>query len=96
MIETRSRKRFDELHARAKFEDPGVPETRRAIVVVHVKRIADSCGYGVPLMKYEGTRPHMSAWAKKKLATGDSAIDGYKKLKNAKSIDGLPALRIKA
>src|SRR5947208_3913438 len=43
--------RFDELIARAGFDQP---EARRAVVVVHVERIADSCGYGVPLMSYEG------------------------------------------
>ena len=28
----------------------------RAIVVVDVQRVSDSCGYGVPLMTYEGER----------------------------------------
>src|SRR4051794_36819296 len=55
---------FGELAARCRF-DP--PVARRAIVVVHVDRVADSCGYGVPLMAYEGRRPHMEAWAAKKL-----------------------------
>src|SRR3954468_2470373 len=35
--------RFDELLGRAAFEAPGPDEYRRAIVVVHVERIADSC-----------------------------------------------------
>jgi len=50
--------RFDELLARCHFDEQGPPEARRAVIVVHVARIADSCGYGVPLMSYEGERPH--------------------------------------
>jgi hypothetical protein len=85
--------RFEELLERAAFEDPGAPEARRAIVVVDVERIADSCGYGVPLLSNEGQRPHMKAWAEKKLRVGGpEAIDAYIAEKNSTSIDGLPAL----
>ena len=35
-----------------------VYEGTRAIMVVEVTRISDSCGYGVPLLKYEGERRH--------------------------------------
>lgn len=85
--------RFDELHQRAGFEGPHpVAEARRAIIVVEVDRIADSCGYGVPLMSYEGERAHMEAWAEKKMRSGGKdAIDAYVAEKNAVSIDGLPA-----
>src|ERR671927_54144 len=40
--------RFKELIGQ--FEQPEHPQSRRAIVIVNVTRIADSCGYGVPLM----------------------------------------------
>ncbi|HEY6780996.1 MAG TPA: pyridoxamine 5'-phosphate oxidase family protein [Thermoleophilaceae bacterium] len=50
--------RFDELIERCDFDQPPVPESRRSIVVVHVSRIADSCGYGVPLMSFEVDREH--------------------------------------
>jgi hypothetical protein len=85
--------RFGELFERAGFEVPHeVEEARRAIVVVEVTRIADSCGYGVPLMSYEGERPHMEAWAEKKMRVGGGAeIEAYVAEKNAESIDGLPA-----
>jgi hypothetical protein len=87
--------RFEELLERAAFEDPGAPEARRAIVVVDVARIADSCGYGVPLLSHEGQRPHMAAWAEKKLRVGGpEAIDAYIAEKNSASIDGLPALDV--
>jgi predicted pyridoxine 5'-phosphate oxidase superfamily flavin-nucleotide-binding protein len=92
-VVTPDEERFDELLARADFEDPGVPEARRAIVLVDVDRIADSCGYGVPLMSYDGQRPHMEKWGAKKLRVGGTgAIAAYQAEKNAESIDGLPAL----
>jgi hypothetical protein len=75
------------------FEQPEHEEARRAIVLVGVARIADSCGYGVPLMRLEGQRPHMNAWAAKKLRVGGpEAIIDYQREKNAVSIDGLPAI----
>jgi hypothetical protein len=85
--------RFDELYGQAGFEAPHeVEAARRAIVVVEVTRIADSCGYGVPLMEYEGGRPHMEAWAEKKMRVGGpEQIKAYVAEKNAASIDGLPA-----
>ena len=85
--------RFEELLERAEFEEPhDVGEARRAVIVVAVERIADSCGYGVPLMSYEGERPHMQAWAEKRLSKGGAAeFAAYKAEKNAVSIDGLPA-----
>jgi hypothetical protein len=75
------------------FEPPEVPEARRSIVVVDVTRVADSCGYGVPLMRYEGRRPHQDAWAAKKIQVGgEAALLEYQREKNAVSVDGLPAL----
>jgi Pyridoxamine 5'-phosphate oxidase len=83
---------WDELIARCEFTEPDVPETRRAVIVVDVTRIADSCGYGVPLMTLEGPRPHMGAWAQKKLRVGGvQALADYREQKNGASIDGLPA-----
>ena len=87
--------RFVELMARCHFEDPGVAEARRAIIVVDVRRIADSCGYGVPLMSYEGLRPQMGAWGEKKLREGGrEAFEDYQREKNAVSLDHLPAVDV--
>ncbi len=84
---------FDALFERCGFAEPEVPESRRAIVLVSVQRVADSCGYGVPLMSYEGERPHSAAWAAKKLRVGgEDALRVYQREKNSASIDGLPAL----
>jgi hypothetical protein len=63
----------------------------RAIVVVDVDRIADSCGYGVPLMRYEGERPQQLEWIESKLRSDPNALMDYVAEKNTTSIDGLPA-----
>ncbi len=85
--------RFEELAAGGGFEQPSVPASRRAIVLVHVSRIGDSCGYGVPLMSFEGRRPHMNAWAEKKVRVGGpEALQDYQRQKNSLSLDGLPAV----
>jgi hypothetical protein len=60
----------------------------RGVVRVHVDRISDSCGYGVPLMEYGGERPQRAAWNARKGADG---LRAYVAEKNAASIDGLPA-----
>jgi hypothetical protein len=84
---------YEAVLEQAAFEDASAPEARRAIVRVEVARIADSCGYGVPLMSLEGLRPHAPLWAEKKLRTGGvAAIDAYVAQKNALSLDGLPGV----
>lgn len=84
---------FDDFLARGEFAEPALPQARRAVVSVSVTRIADSCGYGVPLMREEGLRPHQDAWAAKRIRVGGKdALTAYQREKNAHSIDGLPAL----
>ena len=60
----------------------------RSIVVVHATRISDSCGYGVPLYKYEGERDQLQRWAERK---GEDGIAQYQRDNNAESLDGLPS-----
>ncbi len=69
----------------ARFE-----ETRgaRAVIVVDVERVADSCGYGLPLMEPAGERHLLPEHMERKGAEG--LID-YRRAKNRVSIDGLPA-----
>src|SRR3954470_834721 len=59
--------RFAELLEQAAFEDLSIPQARRSIVVVDVTRISDSCGYGVPLMAFEGHRDHHALSSAKKM-----------------------------
>ncbi len=65
---------------------PGV----RAVIRVEVTRIADSCGYGVPRMRYEGERTQHRAWSERK---AESGVKDYQREKNRVSIDRLPGLR---
>jgi hypothetical protein len=60
------------------------------VIRVDVERIADSCGYGVPLLRFEGKRTQYDAWVGKKVR--DGGLAAYVAEKNATSIDGLPAL----
>lgn len=71
--------------------EPGVGA--RSIVVVEVSRVADSCGYGVPLMAFEQHRPTMDQWATRK---GPDGIRDYWSEKNLESIDGLAGLDLPA
>ena len=85
--------RYDALLERCAFEEPAIPESRRAVVLVDVTRVADSCGYGVPLMRFAGPRPHAAKSAAKRLRVGgEQAFVDYQRERNARSLDGLPAV----
>lgn len=75
---------FPELLARF---SPQLPP--RSVIVVELERIADACGYGVPLFTYEGERDQLPKWAARK---GTAGVNAYQVQKNARSIDGLPGL----
>src|ERR1700720_4404470 len=47
-----------------------VYEGTRAVIVVEVNRISDSCGYGVPLLKFEKERRDLPAWCRKRGTEG--------------------------
>lgn len=64
-------------------------DSTRSIIVIELTRVADSCGYGVPLMRHEGERSQLSAWARKK---GPEGLEAYRQEKNRRSIDRLPGL----
>lgn len=65
-------------------------ETRgaRAVVVVDVERISDSCGFGVPYLEYAGERDMLPPHVERK---GVEGLLDYRRKKNRASIDGLPA-----
>ena len=89
------------LHGRARAVRPQDPEfseraaqfplyeSTRSIIVVDVTRISTSCGYAVPLMKYEDERTQYTAWTRKK---GPEGLKIYVREKNARSIDELTGL----
>jgi Pyridoxamine 5'-phosphate oxidase len=76
--------RWEELAAR-------FPTRRgaRAVVVVALERIADSCGYAVPCYRYVGQRDLLEQWVQRR---DDAAIAAYRTRRNRTSIDNLPAL----
>lgn len=76
--------RFSELVGRFPAR-PGI----RSVIVVSVERVADSCGYGVPKMRFQAERDELDRWAERK---GPDGIARYQATKNAQSIDGLPGL----
>ena len=85
---------YEELLARVDFDDPSTPASRRAIIVVDVTRVADSCGYGVPEMSFVADREHLAlAHAKKERVNGSERYREIQVTRNGASIDGLPALR---
>ncbi len=72
-------------------EWPEAPPGVRSVIRLEVDRISDSCGYGVPLYRYEGERDQLRRWAERK---GEAAVAEYRREQNAQSIDGLPAVTV--
>lgn len=61
----------------------------RAVIVIDVTRVSDSCGYGVPIMTYQADRTVLGLDHAKRGADG---LVAYRREMNSSSIDGLPAL----
>lgn len=60
----------------------------RAVIVVDVERVSDSCGYSLPLMSLDEERDLLTPNMERRGADG---VVAYRRLKNRTSIDGLPA-----
>jgi len=66
------------LHGRGRVVETNEPEFEslkthfeslegaRAIIMVDVLRVSDSCGFGVPILRYEDDRPQLDAWIRSK------------------------------
>lgn len=61
----------------------------RSVIRVRVDRVSTSCGYGVPLLEYEGERDQLLKFAERR---GPDGLVDYRAEKNTASIDGLPGL----
>jgi len=86
---------FAELQRSLRFDSLETASVgARGIVTVHVERIADSCGYGIPRMRYEGTRTQQMAWYQSRLKLGPNGVLDYAVEENAASLDGLPGLDV--
>ncbi|MDO9498047.1 MAG: pyridoxamine 5'-phosphate oxidase family protein [Nocardioides sp.] len=60
----------------------------RAVIVVDVERVSDSCGYALPLMSLDDERDLLTPNMERRGADG---VVAYRRLKNRTSIDGIPA-----
>jgi Pyridoxamine 5'-phosphate oxidase len=90
------------LYGRGRVVEPGNPDWAgliaefpeypgvRSVVVMDVERIADSCGFAVPLYEYKGERSQLIAYAEKK---GPEGMEKYEAWTNKLSIDGIAWLR---
>ena len=90
------------LYGRGRVIEPGDPEWDglidrfpeypgvRSVIVVDLERVADSCGFAVPLYEYRGERSQLIAYAEKQ---GPEGMEQYKSQKNRESIDGIAGLR---
>jgi hypothetical protein len=79
------------IHGRARVVEANDPEFAslashfnpiegmRAIIVMKVQRVADSCGWAVPLLKFEKDRHQLIAWANPKRSRRPEAIPRRKK-----------------
>ena len=95
------RPRIVRLHGRGQVHLPGDPAyddvvarhpehpSTRAVVVVDVERVSDSCGYGVPVMEVVGERELLRLGAQRR---GPEGLVEYRAKHNATSIDGLAGL----
>jgi hypothetical protein len=82
--------RIVRLHGRGEVVPAGdVADGVRGAIRIHVERISDSCGYGVPLMEFVDERPQRAKWL---AAKGADGLRAYVREKNSTSIDGLPAV----
>ncbi len=96
------RPRIVRLHGRATVLEPGDPDFARlrplfpdlpgtrSIVRAAIYRIADSCGYAVPLYEYRGQRDQLVQYAER---LGPDALQASRQERNAHSLDGLPGVR---
>jgi pyridoxamine 5'-phosphate oxidase-like protein len=65
----------------------------RSVITVDVERVADSCGYVVPKMTYEGERDQLYRYADNRIRKlGADAVREYVTVENAESLDGLRGL----
>eukprot|EP01006_Ploeotia_vitrea_P064605 TRINITY_DN88325_c0_g1_i1.p1 TRINITY_DN88325_c0_g1~~TRINITY_DN88325_c0_g1_i1.p1 ORF type:complete len:241 (-),score=13.12 TRINITY_DN88325_c0_g1_i1:74-796(-) len=78
-----------------KFSDkwPEVADHMRSIILVNVKRVSDSCGFGVPEMEYKQDREILlNSYSERKLGSANPNKQRleWTRERNRYSLDGLP------
>ena len=64
----------------------------RSFIKVHLDRISDSCGFGVPVMEFKQHRKQLRTFNER---NGEEKLADYKVRHNSLSIDQLPGVRTK-
>jgi hypothetical protein len=64
----------------------------RSFIKVHLDRISDSCGFGVPVMEFKQHRKQLRTFNER---NGEEKLADYKIQHNSLSIDRLPGVRTK-
>ena len=94
--------RIVRLHGRGKVIEPDHAEFAslvplfppqmgtRALIHVDIDRIADSCGYAVPLYSFVAQRDVLQKWA---IGKGSEGLAAFRGKNNRVSVDGIPGLR---
>ena len=62
----------------------------RSFIKIHLERISDSCGFGVPVMEFKHHRKQLRTFNER---NGEEKLAEYKIQHNSLSIDGLPGVR---
>jgi hypothetical protein len=78
---------YDEEYAAWSARFPANPAAR-AVIVVDVERVSDSCGYALPLLSLDEERDLLTPNMERR---GPDGVVAYRVQKNRTSIDGLPA-----
>ena len=63
----------------------------RSVIEIDVQRVARTCGFGVPLMSYDGQREDLPRWCDNK---GPDRLLDYQRKKNTESLDGLTGVEL--
>ena len=73
--------------------DPAQLQAVRSIITVDVTRVGDSCGFQVPVMRYERERDQLLRFADNRIRKeGADAVRRYSAANNVESLDGLVGL----
>jgi Pyridoxamine 5'-phosphate oxidase len=61
----------------------------RSFIVIHLNRISDSCGFGVPVLEFKHHRKQLRTHCER---NGEEKLNDYMLSHNLQSIDGLPGV----
>ncbi len=66
-----------------------MPQSARGVIVCHITRVTDACGWGVPFFDYQGERDQLTRYIDNK--TPEEWVES-RYARNAVTVDGAPGL----